>query len=87
MTTIIIKSSSSKKIALPATLINSFGFEEDQQVEVKKWGTGLIIKPIDLSHNEKSINNSAEMARKEFRDKSTKKFKTAKGAIDYLHSL
>lgn len=87
MTTTIIKSSSRKKIALPAFLIKSFGLEEDQRVEVKKWGTGFIIKPIDLSHNEERINNSAEMARKEFRDKSTKKFKTAKGAIDYLNSL
>lgn len=88
LTTTTIRATSGGNFTVPALLRKVAGIKEGQSLVVSVYANKkIVIEPLDLSHNEERINNSAEKARGEFGDKSAKKFKTAKGAIDYLHSL
>ena len=86
MTTTIIKSSSKKKIALPAFLIKSFDLEEDQPVEVKKWGAGFIVTPVDFKFNKERARKATAKAENNIRKGNVLEFDSTKEAIEYLES-
>ena len=86
MTTTIIKSSSGKKDSLPALLIKVFGLEEDQQVEVKKWGTGVLIKPIDFKYDKNKSQKATKKAMDNIRKGNVLEFDSTEDGIDYLES-
>ena len=86
MTTAIIKSSSGKKNSLPALLIKSFGLEEDQQVEVKKWGAGVLIKPIEFKYDKNKAQKATKKVTENIRKGNVLEFESTEDGIDYLES-